>query len=466
MNPARSVPYNQDAEVYVLGSVFLENELMNGLVGKIGVNDFYDPNHRIIYQALVNLYKEQKSLELITVEEEVRRMKTSVGVNLREYIVQLIDAVPAVAQINLYVNIIMEKAVQRELLNNMREISDDILTGSLPFNQLLDKTEDRVQDIIKKRRTTKILTIEKAARDIFTKIEGFHGSKGSITGISTGFSRLNRATLGFQRGELTILAARPSVGKSAFALNLAVNASKISKAHVAFFSLEMSIEQLMMRLFSYTAILPMSKIRTGQLSGEELILLAHARDELSRYPIYFDESNATDIYDIRAKCRELKQTDRLDLVVIDYLQLITTARKGNRQEEVASISRSLKILAKELDVPIVALSQLSRSVEVREEKRPVLSDLRESGGIEQDADIVMFLYRPGDAKKRRGKINQLVEAQAVALDEGETKIELLIAKNRQGALTDIEFKFTPSESRFKEEKYVAYAAPGESAQGD
>lgn len=461
MNQGRQVPFNQEAELYVLGSIFIDNDVINSAIGKLNPSDFYDENNRAIYQAMVQLNKQETRIEILTVIEELRRQKLNLTVDPREYLLELVDAVPSTVTTSLYIDIVVEKAVERELLKNLREISDDILTSKLEFNKLLDKTEDRVQAIIKKRRTSKFLSIEKAAEDAYYQIERFSSNKSEITGLSTGFERLDKATFGFQKGDLIILAARPSVGKSAFALNLALNVCRKNNAHVAFFSLEMSIEQIMMRLFSYQSYIAMNKIRSGRLTSRELIILGHARNDLKSNNLYFDESNSSDIYEIRAKCRELKQSNQLDLVIIDYLQLITGTKKFNRQEEVADISRNLKILAKELNVPIIALSQLSRLVESRDEKRPVLSDLRESGSIEQDADIVMFLYRPDDIKKKRGKeaSKAIVEAAEVAsppITEGtsrEIAIELNIAKNRQGGLRDIYYTFIPEESRFKETSF-------------
>ena len=453
----RSVPYNNDAENYVLGSILIDNNVMNSVVGRLDVNDFYDNHNRIVYQAMVSLFKNDNKIEPLTVVEEMNRLKLELPMDVKEYLLDLIDEVPATSSCNLYIDIIKEKAVERELLNNIKEISEDILTSKLEFNQLLDKTEDKIQGIIKKRRTSELLTIEKAATQVYDSIEKYSTNKSEIRGIPSGFPRLDRATLGFGKGDLIILAARPSVGKSAFALNLALNASKKASAHVAFFSLEMSIEQLMLRLFSYESNVSMARIRRGDLDSKELILLGRARQDLMKHHIYFDESNSSDIYDIRSKCRQLKQLGKLDFVIIDYLQLITSSIKGSRQEEVAAISRALKILAKELEVPVIALSQLSRLVELRDDKKPVLSDLRESGSIEQDADIVMFLYRPDKQKQSEDAFETkavVVDAASEKEDNGEKKIELIIAKNRQGSLRDIEFTFFPEECRFNEAKYT------------
>ncbi len=455
---SKTVPFNQDAEVYVLGSILIDNNIMNATSGKLNDTDFYNEQNQFIYRAMLSLFKENVKIEPLTVLEEMRRLELALKDDPKAYLLELVDAVPSTASASLYIDIIKEKAVERELLNNMSELSENILTGSLEFNQILDKAEDKIQNIIKKRRTSELLTIEKAATTTYQQIERYTSDKSDLRGLSTGFKRVDKATLGFQKGDLIILAARPSVGKSALALNFALNICKQKKdAHVAFFSLEMSIEQLMMRLFSYQSNIPMSKIQRGQLDPKELILLGHARQELVKYNVYFDESNASDIYEIRSKCRQLKQVDKLDIVIIDYLQLITSNNKGSRQEEVAAISRALKILAKELEVPVIALSQLSRLVETREDKKPVLSDLRESGSIEQDADIVMFLYRPEKKKDEEKEYEvraKVVDAEGEQDDNGEKVLELIIAKNRQGSLRDIQFTFFPDECRFKESKYT------------
>ena len=445
--------YNNTAERYVLGSILIDNNVINGVSGKLDIRDFYNEDNRKVYEAMLNLFKRDSSVELLLVIDELKRLNLTLTIDPKEYLLGLTDEVPTTASTDLYVNLVKDKAIERELHRVFNELNSDILSNKLEFNDLLDKTEDTVLDLIKKRRTSELLTIEKAATRVYETIEKYNSEFGEVKGIPTGYPALDRATLGLQRGDLIILAARPSVGKSAFALNLAINACRSSDVSVAFFSLEMSIEQLMMRLFSYEGAIQMSKIQKGELSDQEMIILGRARQKLSSYHLYFDESNSSNIYDIRSKCRQLKQAGHLDLVIIDYLQLISGDGKGSRQEEVAAISRALKILAKELEVPVIALSQLSRSVETREDKRPVLSDLRESGSIEQDADIVMFLYRP-EEKSTGNADEEVVEASNIGPDTTEKQIELIIAKNRQGALNDIRYNFFPAECRFREVKHI------------
>lgn len=445
--------YNNTAERYVLGSILIDNNIINGVSGKLDIKDFYNEDNRKVFEAMLSLFKNEQNIEILLLLDELKRLNLTLSIDSKEYLLALADEVPTTASTDLYVNLVKDKSIERELHRVFNELNNDILSSRLDFNALLDKTEDTVIELIKKRRTTELLTIEKAAQRVFEQIERYNSEYGEVKGVPTGYPALDKATLGLQRGDLIILAARPSVGKSAFALNLAINACRSKDVHVAFFSLEMSIEQLMMRLFSYEGAIPMSKIQKGELSDQEMIILGRARQKLSSYNLYFDESNSANIYDIRSKCRQLKQAGHLDFVIIDYLQLITSDGKGSRQEEVAAISRALKILAKELEVPVVALSQLSRNVETREDKRPVLSDLRESGSIEQDADIVMFLYRP-EEKTEGAFEEEVVKASSITQDTSEHQIDLVIAKNRQGSLNDIAFNFFPAECRFREVSHV------------
>ena len=457
MESNRSVPYNIEAENYVLGSAFLDNRLISGYIGKLTEDDFFDNRNKLIYRAMINLYNQGHGVELLTVSEELKRLGVTVDEEFRVYLIDLVDAVPSTSITNLYVQVVEEKSIERRLLKDMQNISDDILSSRLDFNAILDKTEDKLINLIKKRRTSQIMEINKASNIVYEQIQKYSENKSDLTGLDTGYPRLNKVTLGFQKGELIILAARPSVGKSTYAINLAAQISKVNKAHVALFSLEMSVEQLMMRMFSYQAEVELSKVRSGNLSSEDMLLIGLAKQELSKLHIYFDEDSSSNIADIRAKCRQLKNEGKLDFVIIDYLQLITTANaRGNRQEEVSIISRSLKVLARELEVPILALSQLSRSIEGRENKVPVLADLRESGSIEQDADLVMFLYRRSDVEEDQStledELNDRAQAQKVKRDEDKQEIILSVAKNRQGPLDYMDYHFYGQFCRFNEQK--------------
>lgn len=454
MEQNRSVPYSTEAENYVLGSAFLDNKLISGYIGKLVEDDFYDERNKLIYRAMVNLYNQNQKIEVITISEELKKLGVNVDEGFRVYLLDLIETVPSTVTTNLYVEIVEEKSLERKLLKDMQNISDDILTSRLNFNELLDKTEDKLVNIIKKRRTSQIMNIDRASEIVYEQIQKYSENKSDLTGLDTGYEKLNQLTLGFQKGDLMILAARPSVGKSTYAINLAAQVSK-KGSHVALFSLEMSIEQLMMRMFSYQAEVELKNVRSGKLTSEEMLLLGLAKQEFSKMHIYFDEDSSSNIADIRAKCRQLKNEGKLDFVIIDYLQLITaSSSRGNRQEEVSIISRSLKTLARDLDVPILALSQLSRSIEGRENKVPVLADLRESGSIEQDADLVMFLFRRSDVEDdptfSEDDTNSLENKNKKKNEMDE--IVLSIAKNRQGPLDYIDYHFYGKYCRFKEQK--------------
>lgn len=450
MENTRSIPYNIEAEKYVLGSVFFDNTIISSLVGRLVETDFYDERNRRLYEAMIKLYANNRKIESITVFEELEHLKVNVNEDLKRYVLDIIDSVPTVSTTDLYIKIVEEKALERRLLSDMKDISDDIMFNKISFNEILDKTEDRVLDVIKKRKTNDIISISTASEKVYQQIEGYTSRHDKITGISTGFPKLNEITLGFQKGDLMILAARPSVGKSTYAINLALNMCRENNAHVAFFSLEMSIEQLMMRVYSQQAEVELSNIRSGALKADDMLLLGLARQELSKLNLYFDESSSSKLSDIRAKCRQLKNEGKLDMVIIDYLQLITsTSNRGNRQEEVSQISRSLKTLARDLDVPILALSQLSRSIEAREDKVPQLADLRESGSIEQDADLVMFIFRRSDVE------GNLDEEENRPKEHSQNKVQQLvlsIAKNRQGPLGMIDYQFYGHYCRFVEQK--------------
>ena len=395
----RSVPFNTEAEVYVLGSIFIDNKIIDGLIGKLADTDFYEPRHVMIYRAMVNLRNSGNQIDVLSVVEELKRLNYNDVPNISNYLVEIIDSVPSIASVKLYIEIVEEKAIERKLLHKMQGLSDDILNHRYELNDMLDKVESNIMEVIKLRRTSEFMTLTEAAEEVFEKINSYVGKDQEIIGLNTGYPNLNRATLGFQKGDLMILAARPAVGKSSYAINLALQVAKNNNAHVAFFSLEMSIEQLLMRIYAYQAGVDLSKIRSGKLNSDELLLLSLAKEDLSKQNLYFDVSPSSNIADIRTKCRQLKQAGKLDFIVIDYLQLITTENsRGNRQEEVSKISRQLKTLAQELQVPILALSQLSRNLEGRENKTPQLADLRESGSIEQDADIVFFIYRRSDVE--------------------------------------------------------------------
>lgn len=439
MDSTRQIPSSREAENYVLGSVLIENRYAGEVVSRLDYPDFYFEPNKNIMNAIIHLDKEKKEIDVASVIDYLKQKNLYEATGGGNYLFELMDAIPSVVNVAAYIEVIKEKSVERELLKKMQEISNRILDHKNSFSELLADAEKDIIEVINKRKTVDLIRIDTATEKVLEIVENNkHKKTEGLTGLDTGFKPLNQLTFGFQKGELIILAARPGIGKSALALNLATNACQNANAHVAFFSLEMGIDQLLMRLYSSHSGLSLTKIRSGKMSDNEMASLYHAKTKLDKFNMYLDEAGATDIDEIVTVCRKLKRDDKLDFIIIDYLQLITTKRKTtNRVDEVSKISRQLKMMARELNVPVLALSQLSRDIEKREDKRPVLSDLRESGSIEQDADIVMFLHR-----------------EATKTDEDTTKkyknakTELIVAKNRQGVTDGIPLVFKGANSMF------------------
>ncbi|PKK87763.1 MAG: replicative DNA helicase [Tenericutes bacterium HGW-Tenericutes-8] len=435
---SRTMPFNLDAEQSVLGAVFLSPNEMVGLMDKLTEDDFYDKRNQKIFFALRNLYNRDEKLDYTTVSTELAQMGAmrDVGVS---YLSEITDIVPSTHNLDAYVDIVKDYSLKRALINAANEIMEDGFNEKIRATDYIDDTEEKIFDLVRRRKASEFVRINQVVNEVKEKAES-RKNKGALTGLSTGFGIMDQITSGLQPEELIILAARPSMGKSAFAMNIALNVAKHNKdqkASVAVFSLEMSNEQLVGRMMASESRVENRKIKTGELTPKEWQFVDSAVESLGRLNVFFDDSSAISVQDIRSKCRKLRQEGKLDFVVIDYLQLIKgDDSKGgvNRQEEVAKISRQLKTMARELKIPVMALSQLSRGVEKRDDKRPVLADLRESGSIEQDADIVLFLYR--DEYYSHGKE-----------DNGET--ELSFAKNRQGSVGNVLlFKFEKEYSRF------------------
>lgn len=442
MESIKTVPYSSEAESYVLGSILLQNSLASTIVNMLTHNDFYIDKNRNIMLAMTNLYHEGKEIDALSVIEELKRLKLYEASGAEEYILELVDSVPSVANVEVYVDIIREKSIERKLYNTLNELSRDIIDGKTNFKALIEKTEKKVMEVISLRKTSEFVPIYEATKEAINLIENNKNKVGEhLIGIDTGYPKLNEVTYGFQKNQLIILAARPATGKTSLALNFVANACKKSDASVAFFSLEMGIDQLTLRLLSSESGVSMSKLHAGTLSKEEFEYVDIAKTTIDNWKLYLDESTTTDIGEIRAKCRKLSREPGvgLDLVVIDYLQLLSSDRKS-RTEEVSQISRELKLLARELKVPVIALSQLSRAVEARQDKRPLLSDLRESGSIEQDADIVMFIHREQQANDDTTKKYR------------NSRTELIIAKNRQGSTDSVWLMFKSDYSRFDPQK--------------
>ncbi len=436
---AKSLPYHKEAEQSVLGAIFLDPKIIVSVMDQLDTEDFFEHAHIVIYQAMRDLYQENLKIDYASVGSRLEQAQELAKAGTMKYILELADFVPSTAHIETYIDLVKDGSLKRQVIQLAGEILEEGYKGDAEANNYLTMAEERIFALAQKRKTSAFSIISEVIKEVKDKTEKNRNKKGGITGLHTGFENLDRLTAGLQPEELIILAARPSMGKSALAMNLALNIAKHNKegkAGVAIFSLEMSNEQLAARMLSTEANVENNKIKTGNLTSKEWQHLEGGIQSLSLLTISFDDSASVTVADIRAKCRKLSQEGKLDFVIIDYLQLIKGDEKsGNRQEEVARISRSLKQMARELKIPILALSQLSREVEKREDKRPVLADLRESGSIEQDADIVMFLYRGDyyihDPEKKTGDV------------------ELSIAKNRQGmAGIRLSFRFDTEYSRF------------------
>ncbi len=416
----RVEPRNIEAEQAVLGSVFVEQGSIRVLLDKLESDDFSKYEHKIIFNAMSELYKDGIEIDYTTLANKLESKGLLEDAGGIDYILALTNNVPSIVNLENYVNIVYDKAITRRIMDACRQIIDQgyQIDDALTF---VDTAEKTIFDIAKKRRTSGFVTVGKIAEEVIEKTEYARQNHGKLTGLDTGFIELNEYTLGLQKSDLIIIAARPSMGKSAFALNIATNVARMkTKPYVAFFSLEMGSDQLVSRILSSLSKVGTTKIRTGNLSGVEWQQLSLAKNKLSNLNILFDDSGTVKVTDLRQKCRKLAQEKRLDLVIIDYLQLLSGTRIENRVQEVSEISRTLKEMARELKVPVIALSQLSRQVERREDKIPIMADLRDSGSIEQDADIIIFLYRDEYYNKNTTKENE---------------VELIIAKNRQGATT-------------------------------
>lgn len=432
----RIPPQSIEAEQSVLGSMLIDKEVVPVVMEILKPEDFYRPDHREIYNVIIELFDKAQPIDLITVSERLKLHGKLELVGGLEYLSNIATEVPTTANVKHYSKIVEEKALLRKLIKASSDIVDLGFNASEEVSYILDKAEQSVFDILQKRSSQGFVPIKDVLVDTFNKLEEMYNNKGNITGIPTGFTDLDFKTSGLHNSDLILVAARPAMGKTAFALNLAQNAAVHSHVPVAVFSLEMSKDQLVNRILCSEAMVDSNKMKTGKLEDNDWQKVAKALAPLSEAPIYIDDTPGVSITEIRAKCRRLKLEHNLGLVVIDYLQLMQgSGKKGgeNRQQEISEISRSLKILAKEINVPVICLSQLSRAPEARTDHRPILSDLRESGAIEQDADIVMFLYRDD-------YYNPETEKKNIA--------ELIIAKHRNGSTGTVEMVWLGQYTKF------------------
>lgn len=388
------VPYAMEAEQAVLGSIILDKEKIVAAGELLLPKDFYNENHEIIYETMLELYKKGEPIDIVTLSQTLRDKDILERVGGGKYLAALTTVPDFIMHFEAYCNIVKEKSVLRKLIKASEDIINNSYEGKSDVQEILNRAEKSIFDISQDQMKHELTPIDEVLLSAIDRIQDLNANKGKITGLSTGFIDLDRKTNGFQKTDLILVAARPAMGKTAFTLNLAQNAAMKNNASVALFNLEMSKGQLIERMISAVSQVELNKIKNGNIDDGEWDKLIDAMGVLSKLKIFIDDTAGINMMELRSKCRRLKVEKGLDLVIIDYLQLMESdGRSESRQQEISKISRSLKILAKELECPIIALSQLSRAPEQRADHRPILSDLRESGAIEQDADLVMFLYR-------------------------------------------------------------------------
>ena len=414
-------PNDVEAEQAVIGSMLTDRDAVISAIEILKEEDFYREDNKTIYEAILNLYNRSEPIDIITLKAELTSMGMFEKIGGLEYIVGLPEKVPTTANVERYINIVKEKSELRRLIKAANEIIEQGYDPTENIDDIMNSAEKKIFNIMQDKDQKTYSAIKDVLVDAFTELEQLYNQKQHITGVPTGFIDLDYKMAGLHNSDLILIAARPAMGKSAFALNIATNAAVKAKVPAVLFSLEMSKEQMVNRILCSEAMVDSNKVRTGKIDDDDWIKLADTMGDLSEAPIYIDDTPGISINEIRAKCRKLKLERDIGLVVIDYLQLVQGSSKrasGSREQEISEISRSLKILAKEINVPVIALSQLSRAPEQRPDHRPMLSDLRESGAIEQDADIVMFLYRDD-------YYNEDSEDKGLA--------EVIVAKHRAGS---------------------------------
>ena len=428
-------PHDLEAEQAIIGSMLTDRDAVISAIEILKEEDFYREDNKAIYTAILNLYNRAEPIDIITVKSELESMGKFEQVGGLEYLAELPEKVPTTANAMKYIKIVEEKSTLRRLIKTANEIIELGYSPTEDVEDIMEGAEKKIFNIMQEKNQKGYAPIKDVLVESFTKLEELYNRKQHITGVPSGFTELDYRTAGFHGSELILIAARPAMGKTAFALNIATNAAVKANVPVAVFSLEMSKEQLVNRILCSESMVDSNKVRTGKLEEDDWTKLAGAIGPLSEAEIFIDDTPGINITEIRAKCRKLKLEKNIGMVVIDYLQLIQGSNKrgGSREQEISEISRSLKILAKELDVPVIALSQLSRAAEQRPDHRPMLSDLRESGAIEQDADIVMFLYRDD-------YYNQDSEKKDIA--------EIIIAKHRGGSTGTVELLWLGSYTKF------------------
>jgi len=430
----RTPPHNLEAEQGVLASILIDEKALDKVIHILQPDDFYHPSHKIIFSTLMKLAQENKPLDIVTLISRLtdeNRLESAGGI---EYISSLTDIIPNSANVSYYANIVKDKALLRNLIEVSSKISSKAYDYTGDITEFLDETEKEIFKLAEYKLKGDIKSISELISENFEILQKLYEKKADITGIPSGYTDLDRLTNGFQDSDLIIVAGRPGMGKTAFALNIALNAAYKFDKSVAIFSLEMSSNQLVQRLLATESKIEFSKLRSGRLNMEEWNRLASVGGELNDLKLLIDDTPGISVMELRAKCRRLKKEHGLDMIIVDYLQLMSGGNSESREQQISEISRSLKSLAKELDIPVIALSQLNRSVENRSDKRPQPSDLRESGAIEQDADLIIFLYRD-EVYHKDSKYQGLCE--------------VIIAKHRNGPTGSIYLAFLKEYTRFE-----------------
>ncbi len=430
----RILPHSVEAEQSVIGSMIMDREAIVVASEIITSDDFYGKQYATLFEAMVELNNDGLPVDLVTLQDKLKEKGVPQEVSSLEFIRDIVNAVPTSANIKHYANIVAEKSVLRKLIKLNEEISNTCYAGTEPLDVILEETEKKTFNLVQRRNTGEFVPIRQVVMNVMDQIEKASHNKGTVTGIETGFVDLDYKTAGMQPSDLVLIAARPSMGKTAFVLNIAEHVAFKNNECVAIFSLEMSKEQLVNRMMSLQSRVESQKMRTGNLDDSEWEKLIETAGVIGKSNLIIDDTPGISIADLRSKCRKYKLEHGLKMIIIDYLQLMSGSGKSDsRQQEISDISRSLKSLARELHVPVLALSQLSRAVEQRPDHRPMLSDLRESGAIEQDADVVMFIYRDD-------YYNKDTEKKGIA--------EIIIAKQRNGPIGTVELVWLPEYTKF------------------
>ncbi|MCR4788884.1 MAG: replicative DNA helicase [Lachnospiraceae bacterium] len=437
----RIMPHDPSAEQSVIGSMIMDKEAITIASEIITKDDFYSKQYGIIFEAMVELNDANMPVDPVTLQSKLIEKGVSPEISSLEYLKEILDTVPTAANVKYYARIVADRSTARRLIKLNDEISNECYAGTEPLENILENTEKKVFQIVQNRNIDDYTPIDRIVMNAMNRIETVYKAKGNVTGLSTGFYELDYKTAGLQPSDLILVAARPSMGKTALVLNMAQTMAFKNKKHVAIFSLEMSKEQLVNRLFALESHVDSQKLRTGALTDSDWKALIESAGNIGQSNLIIDDTPSISIGELRSKCRKYKMEHGIDIIMIDYLQLMTAPGNSadSRQQQISEISRSLKALARELDVPVVALSQLSRAVEGRPDKHPMLSDLRESGAIEQDADVVMFIYRDDYYHKDS-------EKKGIA--------EIILAKQRNGPIGTVELIWLPDLTKFANPEWV------------